>query len=394
LPLISIARIGTAPLPGASLARSAGTGEHGTRAFRQAEFCTATLARAREPARLAATARHHAPRRKRMPRAAPGSAGVGRRALLGAALAGAAWPAAAQEAWPSRATRILVPFAPGGTADVPARIIADHLARRLGKPFVVENRSGAGGAVGIRAVAQATDGHTLLHSTSAVAILPALQRDPGFDPLTDLVPITMTAAAPILLIVRADSPFRDLRSLLARARAEPGKISFATSGIGTTVHLAGELLRARAGIDLLHVPYRGSAPAATALLAGETDCVFQSPLEILPHIRAGRVRALANAARSRSALLPDVPAMTEEVPDYDGIQLWFGLFGSRDLPAEVVATLMREIAPLRTGSLLSERMAELGAETLLDGPEALAARLRAEVPLWKAIAERAGIPRE
>jgi tripartite-type tricarboxylate transporter receptor subunit TctC len=317
-----------------------------------------------------------------------------RRALLAASLALAAPRALAQDAWPGRASRILVPFAPGGTADIPARIIADHLARRLGRPFVVENRSGAGGAVGIRAVAQATDQHTLLHSTSAVAILPALQRDPGFDPVADLVPITMTASAPIMLIVRADGPFRDLRGFLARARAEPGRISFASSGIGTTVHLAGELLRARAGIDLLHVPYRGSAPAATALLAGETDAVFLSPIEALPHIRAGRLRALANAARSRTPLAPDAPAMSEEVPDYDGIELWFGLFGPRDLPAEAVATLMRELAPLREGSVLAERMAELGAATLLDGPQPLAARLRAEVPLWKTIADRAGIPRE
>lgn len=317
-----------------------------------------------------------------------------RRALLAAAPGLLAAPAAAQGSWPSQTARVVVPFAPGGTADIPARIIADHLGRRLGKSFVVENRSGAGGALGIRTVAQATDGHTLLHSTSAVAILPALQRDPGFDPLTDLAPITMTAAAPILLLVRADSPFPDLRSFLARARAEPGKVSFGSSGVGTTVHLAGELLRARARLDLLHVPYRGSAPSATALLSGETDSAFLSPVEAIPHLRAGRMRVLANAGRQRAALAPDAAAMAEEVPDYDGIQLWFGLFGPRDLPPGTAASLMRELAPLRQASPLAERMAELGAETLLDGPEALASRMRAEVPLWKSIVEQAGIPRE
>ncbi len=316
-----------------------------------------------------------------------------RRTLLAATLGGLAAPALAQEAWPSRAARIIVPFAPGGTTDIPARIMADHLARRLGKPFVVENRSGAGGALGIRTVAQATDGHTLLHSTSAVAVLPALQRDPGFDPLADLVPVTMTSASPILLVVRADSRFRDLPALLARAKEAPGTISFSSSGIGTTVHLAGELLRTRAGVELLHVPYRGSAPSATAVLAGEVDAGFLSPIEVLPHIRAGRMRALANCAQSR-ILLPDVPAVAETVPEYDGVLLWFGLFGPRDMPAETVAVLMRELAPLRERSALTERMAEVGAETLLDGPEALAARLKAEVPLWKTIAERAGIARE
>jgi tripartite-type tricarboxylate transporter receptor subunit TctC len=320
-------------------------------------------------------------------------ADASRRALLAAGLGVAARRSSAQESWPGRPVRIIVPFAPGGTTDIPARIIADHLARRLGKPFVVENRSGAGGALGIRAVAQATDGHTLLHTTSAVAVLPALQRDPGFDPMTDLVPVTITAASPILMVVRADSQFRDLPALLARARAEPSKVSFSSSGIGTTVHLAGEVLRARAGVDLLHVPYRGSAPSATALLGGEVDAGFLSPIEVLPHIRAGRLRALANCGRTRT-LLPDVPAMPEIVPAYDGVQLWFALFGPRDLPSDAVALLMRELAPLRSGSVLSERMAEVGAETILDGPAPLAARLREEVPLWKTIAERAGIPRE
>jgi tripartite-type tricarboxylate transporter receptor subunit TctC len=322
-----------------------------------------------------------------------GPTALRRRGALAAALGALAAPARGQEAWPARPVRIIVPFAPGGTTDIPARIIADHLARRLGKPFVVENRSGAGGALGIRTVTQATDAHTLLHSTSAVAVLPALQRDPGFDPLTDLAPVTMTAASPILLVVRGDSPFRDLAGFLAQARAQPGRISFSSSGIGTTVHLAGELLRTRAGIELLHVPYRGSAPSGTAVLAGEVNAGFLSPIEVLPHVRAGRLRVLANCASTRT-LLPEVPAIPEVVPQYDGVQLWFGLFGPRDLPADARATLMRELAPLRAGSALTERMAEVGAETLLDGPEILAARLRAEVPLWKSVAERAGIARE
>ncbi len=318
-----------------------------------------------------------------------------RRGLIAAAtlglLARASW---AEEPWPTRNTRLIVPFAPGGAVDTPSRIIAEHLARRLGRPFVVDNRTGAGGAVGIRAVAQSADGHTLLHTTSAIAILPALQRDPGFDPLVDLVPITLTTAAPILLVTRSDSPLPDFRAFLARARRAPGSVSFGSSGIGSTVHLAGELLRARARLDLLHVPYRGSAPVAVALLAGETDSAFLSPVEVMPHLRAGRMRVLATAGRSRTALAPEAPAISEEVPDYDGIALWFGMFGGRDLPPEAIATLMRELAPMRRDSLLATRMAELGAETLLDGPEPLAARMRAEVPLWRGIAAQAGIPRE
>lgn len=326
-------------------------------------------------------------------RAAGRLASLRRRALLAGAAVAVARPSCAAEPWPSRPTRIIVPFAPGGTTDIPARIIAEYLQRQLGKPFVVENRSGGGGAVGIRAAVQSTDGHTLLHSTSSVAVVPALQRDPGFEPIADLVPITMTAASPILLVVRENSPFRDFAGYLARARAEPGKVSFSSSGIGTTVHLAAEVLRARGRVDLLHVPYRGSAPSATAVLAGEVDSGFLSPIEVLPHIRAGRMRALANCALTRT-LLSDVPTIAEYVPDYDGTQLWFALFGPRGLPPEVVALLMRELAPLREASVLTERMAEVGAATLLDGPGPLAARMEVEVPLWKSIVEAAGIPRE
>jgi tripartite-type tricarboxylate transporter receptor subunit TctC len=146
-------------------------------------------------------------------------------------------------------------------------------------------------------------------------------------------------------------------------------------------------------VDLLHVPYRGSAPSGTAVLSGEVDSGFLSPIEVLPHIRGGRMRALANCARTRT-LLPDTPAIAEFVPEYDGVQLWFGLFGSRDLSPAAVAMLMAELAPLRSGSVLSERMAEVGADTLLDGPQVLASRLRAELSLWKSVAERAGIRSE
>jgi len=325
--------------------------------------------------------------------------GAGRRALLGAALAlpalGAraqgAWP---QGGWPQRNVRVIVPFAAGGTTDVPARIMAEHFARLTGQSWIVDNRAGAGGALGIRAVAQATDGHTLLHTTSAIAILPALQRDPGYDPFADLVPITLTAESPILLAVRGDSRFRDLGGLLAEAKAKPGTVSFATSGTGTTVHLAGEVLRARAEVDLLHVPFRGSAPATTALLGGITDAQFVSPLEAMPHLRAGRMRALANTASRRSPMLPDVPLLADEVPGYGGIALWFGLFAGRGFTPAQVAMLMESLAPMRSGSVLSARMTELGAETLMTGPEALADRLRQEVPLWQSVAARAGIPKE
>ncbi|WP_426959398.1 Bug family tripartite tricarboxylate transporter substrate binding protein [Muricoccus radiodurans] len=321
----------------------------------------------------------------------------GRRVLLRGALAAGLLttrPAAAQESWPRRPVRLVVPFAAGGAADTPARIMADHLTRALGQPCIVENRAGAGGALGIRAVAQATDGHTLLHTTSAVAVLPALQRQPGYDPLTDLAPISLTAEAPILLLVRGEAPWPDFHAYAAAARARPGGVSFGSAGTGSTVHLAGELLRVRAGLDLLHVPFRGSSPAATALLGGIIDSVFLSPLEAMPHLRAGKMRVLGSAGPAPDPLMPDVPRLADFVPSYEGVTLWFGLLGPRDLSEVAIRALMQALAPLREHSILTDRMAELGATVRLDGPAPLTARLRQEVPLWQSLAEAAHIPRE
>ncbi len=313
---------------------------------------------------------------------------ISRRHVLATPLLGAT-AARAQAAWPSRPVRFISPFAPGGPQDLPGRFICDHLAQQFGQPFILESRAGAGGAVGMQYVAQATDQHTLLLTSSAIATLPAMRRELGFDPILDLPAVSLVTESPLTITTRAQGSFADFAALLARARAEPGKVSFATSGIGSATHFAGELLAVKAGVRLLHVPYRGASVALNALLAGDVDLVIGDISIVLEHIRAGTLRALGTSLAQRSTLLPQVPAVAEHVPDY-AVPFWIGLFAARATPPAVIARLNAAMAPLRQGDLRA-RMAALGASLLLDGPEPLAARLRQEVPQWQQVAAAAGM---
>ena len=227
---------------------------------------------------------------------------VDRRLLLGAAASLALPGLARAQSWPTRPVRFIIPFAAGGPVEVPGRFLADRLTQTLGQPVLVETRPGAGGALGIQAVIQSNDGHTLLFTTSSVVILPALMRDPGYDPVRDLVPISQITDAPMAFVARADWPVRDLAEFLAQAKARPGHFSFGSSGAGSTTHLGGELLKAKAGIDILHVPYRGAGQAVNALYAGDTDLLVTGLIETQRHVRDGRLRAIGvtspRAARS------------------------------------------------------------------------------------------------
>ncbi|MFN6955285.1 MAG: Bug family tripartite tricarboxylate transporter substrate binding protein [Acetobacteraceae bacterium] len=317
-----------------------------------------------------------------------------RRRTLGTLALPALLPGLARaQAWPSGTVRFIVPFAPGGPVEVPARFIAEHLQGPLGHPVLVETRPGAGGSIGVRHVVQTNDPHTLLFTTASVAIAPALMRNPGYDPLADLVPITTATDAPLLFLTRAGNPIRDLADLLARARANPGRITYASSGVGSTTHLAGALLAQRAGVELLHVPYRGVGQAVSALLAGDTDLMVIGTIEGLTQIRGGRARGVAVTTARRMALLPEVPAVAEAVPGYD-MSIWYAMFGPRSTPPAVVERIMSLVAPLARGSALAQRMEEAGAALLLDGPGPLAERMRREVPLWREVAEAAGITAE
>lgn len=315
-----------------------------------------------------------------------------RRALVAAA-ATLPLPALAQAPWPSRTIRFIVPFAPGGPVEVPARFLADHLGRALGQTVLVETRPGAGGSIGAREVVATNDPHTLLVSTSGVAIAPALMRNPGYDPIADLVPITVISDAPMVIMTRPDHPIRDLADLVAKAKARPDGITYGTSGVGSTTHMGGALFATRAGIELLHVPYRGAAQATTALLSGDTDLVVAGTIDALPHLRDGRLRAIGITSGERSAALPQVPSLSEVVPGFD-LFIWYAMFGPRGTPQAVVDRLVGEMAPLARGNILATRMEESGAKLLLDGPARLAERMRVEVPQWREVATRARISAE
>ncbi len=317
-----------------------------------------------------------------------------RRAML-AGLAGLGLPglSRAQAGWPARTVRFVVPFAPGGPVEVPTRFIAEHLSQSFGQSFIVEAKPGAGGALGIQHVVQQNDPHVLLSTTSSVAILPALMRNPSYDPMADLVPISLLTDAPMVVLTRPDHRIRDLAGMLAEARAKPGRVTYASSGVGTTTHLGGALLCAKAGIEMLHIPYRGAAQAVNALYAGDTDLMVTGTGEAMAHIREGRLRALCVTSATRSPLLPEVPAAAELVPGY-AIAIWYAMFGPRAMPAETVQRINQAVAPLREGTPLAARAAAAGQTLLLDGPAPLAERLAREVPQWKELAVTANIRAE
>jgi tripartite-type tricarboxylate transporter receptor subunit TctC len=315
-----------------------------------------------------------------------------RRALIAALAAPAILHA--QEPWPARQPRIIIPFAAGGPQDPPARIIAEKLGQRMGVTFIVENRPGAGGGLGAQQVANAApDGGTLLFISSSIAIIPTLQAALRFDPVRDLAPLSLVCDVPAALVVRAESPFRSLAELLAAARAAPDRYTYASGGVGSANHLAGALFAALAGIELTHVPYRGIAPAMTAIYAGEIDLAFGSTLEVLAHAQQGRVRMLGTSLTERLPETPDVPAVAEQVPGYAAPN-WFSMFAPKGMAPNLTARLIAELGALRNDPDLRARLAVGAAQMRLDGPEVLAARLADDIGKWRGLIERVGIRAE
>jgi tripartite-type tricarboxylate transporter receptor subunit TctC len=292
--------------------------------------------------------------------------------------------------WPNRPVRIIIPYAPGGPVEIPGRFIAEHLTQRLGQPVIVETRPGAGGALGTKHVIAAQDDHTFLMITGAVAIQPAVQPDIGYDPLIDLLPVSLVSESSMCFAVRPNAQFQDLRGLIAAAKANPGKITYGTSGNGTTTHMAPALFGIRAGISWQHVPYRGAGQLISGFLAGDVDVMSADVALMLPHIREGRANVLGVTAPERSAILPEVPSITEVAPG-TGIMIWFGVCAARNMPEANIARFVSELEPLRSGSVLGQRMAASGSTLLLAGPQELAERLRHELPLWRQVVAEAGI---
>jgi tripartite-type tricarboxylate transporter receptor subunit TctC len=303
-------------------------------------------------------------------------------------------PVLAQEPskeWPSGTVRVVVPYAAGGPLDLPARLLIDRLAAQTKGTFILEHRGGAGGAIGAQAVvASAPDGGTFLFTSSSIAAAPALYPKLGFDPLQALVPITLVTDFPISIGVRADSPIRDLADLIAKAKASPGKYTYGSGGVGTGNHLGAELLKRSAGLDLLHVPFRGISLAIGALYAGDIDMVVTNALETLGHVRDGRMRALGVGGAQRMPELPDVPAIGEQVPGYV-MTNWYGLFAPHGTPESILARLQSELPAVRNDPGMQQRAAGASIIMLVTADDVLRARMESEVPRWKQIIPELGL---
>lgn len=297
---------------------------------------------------------------------------VNRRYALAALIACATGTALAQgAAWPSRPVKIIVPFAAGGTVDIVSRYLAERLAALLGQPFIIDNRPGAGGNMGAEMVVRAlNDGYTLLISGSPViAVNPHLYKNLSFDALADLVPVALIASAPNLLVVNPLLPVKSVEDLVALARSKPNQLSFSSAGNGTSGHLAGELFRRLAQVDIQHVPYKGQADAITGVIRGDVAFAFVTVAGTLQQVQAGRLRAIAITSRTRSALAPDVPTVVQAgYPDFE-VLAWYSMAAPKGTSAAIVARLTREMDKVMKEPATLERLNTLGAEpSFLAGP--------------------------
>src|SRR5712671_6821383 len=302
--------------------------------------------------------------------------------------------ASAQSPFPSKPVHIFVPYAAGGGVDILARTLGDVVSRQWGQTVVVENRPGAGGVVASQAlVTSPPDGYSLIVVASGHATNPFLYPKIPYDTFKDFTPISLLASSPNILLVRADSPFKTLADLIAQARSRPGSLSFAHSGTGTSTHLAGELLKNLAKLDINAIPYKGGAPAIDDLLGGQIPMSFNNGPESVGQLEAGTVRALAVTTASRASFLPNVSSMVEAVPGYD-TEVWCGLLGPAGMPADLIAKLSHDfVAALNTNSV-KERLGKLGASPIGSSPLEFDAKIRADASKWGPIIEAAGMKAE
>ncbi|OYU97995.1 MAG: LacI family transcriptional regulator [Burkholderiales bacterium PBB5] len=312
--------------------------------------------------------------------------------LLGATLTGLAGPAAAQaQAWPSKPIRLVVPYPPGGPTDVLLRIVGAQLAERLGQPVHIDNKPGASGMVGADQVAKApADGYTLLGNASIHVINPSLYAKPPYDAIKDFAPVSLVAEVPLVLVVSPALGAGTVKDVIALAKAKPGALAFASSGNAAAPHLAGEAFKHAAGVEMLHVPYKGSGPALTDLMGGQVQLMFDSMPSSMPFIQAGKLRSLAVTTARRSTALPQVPTMAEAgLPGFD-ISTWYGLWAPAGTPREVVARLGAEVAAIVRQPAVRDRLLALGAEPVGNTPDEFAAFNRSELAKWARIVKQSG----
>jgi len=314
-----------------------------------------------------------------------------------AALATPALPRmASAQAWPTRVVRIIVGFPPGGGADATARIAAARLSEIWGQQVIVENKGGAGGNIAHDAAAHAApDGYTILFSPSSLPIMPLLYTALNYDPIADFVPISTLGKYPNLIVVSKDSPMHSLKEFIDNAKANPGKVTFATPGIGTTPHFTAELFKKMAGIDITHVPYRGVAAGAMSdLLTNRIDSMFNTTGSLLQAVRSGQVRGLGQSTACRSPLAPELPTFAEAgVPGFN-VSSWYGLFVPAKTPRELVNRMHADVAKMLTAPSVRQRYEVLGVEAASATPGRLEAIMRAEYELWAPVVQTEGIKGE
>ena len=300
--------------------------------------------------------------------------------------------AQAQPAFPSRPLSIIVPFAAGGATDILARIVGQALSTEIGQSVIIENRPGAGGNIGGQLAAKANpDGHTLfMGAVGTHAINPSLYKKMPYDPIKDLAPLTRVANVPNLLVANPQQPFKTVQELIAYAKAHPGKVNFGSSGNGTSIHLSGEMFSHMAKVDIVHVPYKGSAPAMNDLLGNQIAIMFDNMPSALQYVRAGKLNALGVTSAKRSPELPNVPTIAEAgVPGYEASS-WFGLFVPAATPAPVQAKLHAALVKVLAQPDVKKRMADQGAEVVSEKPEQFAAFIQAESRKWGQVVRASG----
>lgn len=320
------------------------------------------------------------------------------RAALFIGLVGALIPSgnATALAYPHKPLRILVGFSPGGASDITTRLIGQKLAEAFGQPVITDNRAGASGAIAARIVAQsAPDGYTLLSgATSILAINPAMMAKPGYDSIKDFTPVSQTVSMPQLLVVHPSVKAANLKELIALAKARPGELNYSSSGPGSSSHLAIELLKVMTGINLVHVPFKGSGQSMPALLAGQVQMIFDPMPTSLPHVKSGKLRALAISTAKRSPAAPDIPAAAEAgVPGYES-SLWYGLLLPAGAPGSLVAKLNKATNDALRAPDLTERFAALGAEPVGSMAPAFGKIISEEISKWAKVIKSAGIRAE
>ncbi|WP_313562178.1 tripartite tricarboxylate transporter substrate binding protein [Diaphorobacter nitroreducens] len=317
-----------------------------------------------------------------------------KRALLAALAAAAALalPGAWAQTWPSRSVSIIVPFPAGGTTDVLARALGQELSKTLGQPVVVENKPGAGATLGADYVAKAkADGYTLLMGAVHHTIATSVYRKLGYDFEKDFAPITTVALVPNVLVVNPQVPAKTVQELLAQAKAQPGKLTYGSNGTGTGQHLIGAQFEGMGGVQLLHVPYKGSGPLTTDLLGGQISMSFDTVTPVLPHIKAGKLRALAVTTAKRSVALPDVPTLEEAgLPGFD-MGTWFGMLAPAGTPKDIVARLNADMVKIIQSPEFRKKMDDIGADPIANTPEQMARQIKDDTARFARLVKEAKV---